>query len=104
MALFTSLHAMPALAASQCGFLAGGVFSYTLNRAFTFRSPVAHRRALPRYLLACGVGWGVNGGAFALLSAALGGIWLAQFGASGAVAVVSFLLQRAMVFQAAGPA
>jgi putative flippase GtrA len=94
----TSLNAMPALPASQCGFLTGALLSYTLNRAFTFRSAVAHRRALPRYILACGVGWGVNGASFALLTGVTGGIWGAQLGASAAVAIVSFLLQRVMVF------
>jgi putative flippase GtrA len=98
MALLTSLLAVPPLAASQCGFIGGGVFSYLLNRAVTFRAPVEHRRALPRYVLASAVGWCVNGAAFAALHAAVGRIWLAQFGATVIVAVLSFMLQRWVVF------
>jgi putative flippase GtrA len=101
MALLTSLAGVTALAASQCGFLAGGFLSYALNRAVTFRAPVAHRRALPRYVLANVVGWCVNGAAFALLRALVGSIWVAQVGATAAVAMISFMLLRGMVFAAA---
>jgi putative flippase GtrA len=98
MALLASLCGVAALPASQCGFLAGGVLSYALNRAVTFRAPVAHRRALPRYVLATLVGWCVNGVALALLQALVGSIWMAQAGASAAVAIISFMLQRRIVF------
>jgi putative flippase GtrA len=98
MALLASLCGVSALLASQAGFAAGGVFSYTLNRAFTFRASVPHRRAAPRYANAVLLGWVVNGTVFAGLHALLGTIWPAQLGASAAVACSSFAIQRQIVF------
>jgi putative flippase GtrA len=98
MAVLARLCGVPALWASQIGFVASGFLSYLLNRSFTFRVPSAHIIALPRYVVACAIGLSVNGAALVALQALLHHLWLAQLGASGVVAVTSFLLQRHVVF------
>ena len=100
MAALASLFGASPLIASQAGFVAGGVFSYALNRGFTFRSGTSHRRAAPRYLAASALGWAVNGCALAMFRAVFGGVWLAQLAATAVVAVASFVLQRYFVFAA----
>jgi putative flippase GtrA len=98
MAVLARVFGVPALWASQTGFVASGFLSYLMNRSFTFRVPSAHIVALPRYVVACGIGLSVNGAALVALQGLLHHVWMAQLGASGVVAITSFLLQRHVVF------
>jgi len=56
--------------ASRVGFVAGGVWSYALNRRVTFATGVAHRRAAPRFAILAGALWLLNGAGLALLERA----------------------------------
>jgi putative flippase GtrA len=52
---------MAPLAASSLAFAVVVIENYLLHRHWTFASRVAHRRALPRFLLMAGCGGTVNG-------------------------------------------
>lgn len=89
----------PPLAASQIGFVVGGLFSYVANKLVTFRSSARHRAAGPRYVASMGIGWVINGVAFAVLDGSGAGLYAAQLGATCLVALCSFLLQKYWAFQ-----
>lgn len=86
------------------GYLVGWVTSYLLNRRFTFRSRVAHRKALPGFLMTAAVAFAVNLAMLALLMR-VNGLPLA---AAQALAMVSytvtfFVLAKYLVFRPASP-
>lgn len=47
-------------AANAAGYLIGGLISYLLNRRFTFRSRRVHGQALPRFVFAMLICFGMN--------------------------------------------
>jgi putative flippase GtrA len=93
------LVGVPAVAASQTGFVAGGAFSYATNRSFTFRSSARHRRAIPRFLGVSAICFVVNGVGLALTLRLGAPTWFAQLCATGAVTCCSFLLHRIWTFR-----
>ncbi len=49
-----------AVAASACGFLAGALLNYLLNRRISFASRRPHREGLPRFIVMVGGGVALN--------------------------------------------
>lgn len=85
---FISVGIHPVISSALCYFLALGI-SYALNRNWTFRSAVGHRRDLPRFLFAYALGL-----LFAVGCIAVCLIWmrpaLAQFVTIGLTALVVY--------------
>lgn len=52
--------------ASTIGFVVGAIINYFLNREFTFRSSVRHRRGLPKFLTLATVGMFINASVMAV--------------------------------------
>jgi putative flippase GtrA len=100
-------QAMGPVAATLCGFVAGGVVSYVLNRRHTFRSDRPHRAAVPRFAVIAGVGFALTGALMALLNGRLGIPYLAaQLVTTGIVLLWTFSANRWWTFRtvpAAGP-
>lgn len=67
----------PVVPASCCAFVLVVVENYLLHRAWTFRSQAPHGRALPEFMLASVLGFGVNAAVMALGVAWLGLNYLA---------------------------
>lgn len=85
--------------ATTAGAMAGAAANYPLQRRHVFASRVRHGRAVPRYLASCALAWLANLLFFAVLHGPAG--WpaaLAQAGASGAAAVLNYLLYARMAF------
>lgn len=88
------------VAATLCGFIAGGLVSYILNRSLTFRSDRPHHAALPRFLLIAGVGFALTG-----LLMGVFHTWLAlpyvpaQFVVTGIVLLWTFSANRLWTFR-----
>ena len=86
--------------ASACGFIVGALINYTLNRRFTFRSAIAHRTGLPRFLTIAGAGLLLNTTVMALLTVGLGLHYLlAQLVATGLVLFWNFFGNRLWTFR-----
>ncbi len=99
------LHA-PDLVANACGYAAGILFGFVLNRGFVFRSTSGVGRAGPRYMAAVACAYGLNVVvliAARRLLAPYGdpGRAAAQAAALGAYTVTLFVLSRYWVFGAA---
>ena len=90
----------PVVPASCCAFLLVVLENYLLHRAWTFRSSVPHRQALPAFLFASMTGLCINGAVMRLGVEWLGLHYLAvQLAALSMVVACNFLwAQRA--FQA----
>ncbi|MBM3559090.1 MAG: GtrA family protein [Alphaproteobacteria bacterium] len=87
--------------ATLCGFIAGGIVSYALNRNLTFCSDRPHRAALPRFLLIAAIGFVMTGALMALLHDRLGLPYVpAQFVVTGAVLLWTFTANRLWTFRA----
>lgn len=87
------------VAASTCGYGAGALVSYTLNRRFTFAVKPAYAAGLVKFLIAIGVGALING---AILSALTRGgvmVLLAQIAATALVLLWNFTVSRLVVFR-----
>lgn len=102
MAVLVHLGAMPLLG-TVVGATVGAATNYGLQYHVTFRSDRAHRHALPRYLLVCGVGWLANALLFAGLYNGLNlPVAAAQVLTTMAVAVLSYGLYKQLVFHEGG--
>ncbi len=98
MAVLVYVGTMP-LVATVVGAAVGAATNYGLQYHVTFRSDRAHRHALPRYLLVCGVGWLANALLFAGLYNGLNlSVAAAQVLTTMAVAVLSYGLYKQLVF------
>lgn len=86
----------PVLASGLC-YCLGLAMSYALNRRWTFRSVTTHRRDLPRFLLAYGIGFFFAVGCIAVCL-----IWLspafAQLVTIGLTAIVVYGTLRLLRF------
>jgi putative flippase GtrA len=97
MGLFVLLGVTPVLA-TAAGAGVGLVFNYLAQHAWAFRSQLAHRQALPRYLASALIGWCLNLAVFSSLQQLNAGIVAAQIGATALVALINFLLSERFVF------
>jgi len=88
------------VAGSACGFVVGAVINYFANHRFTFRSRKRHATTFGQFFLVALFGLGVNTGLMALLIG-VGGIpyLAAQVAATGAVVLLTFVLNRAWTFR-----
>jgi putative flippase GtrA len=88
-----------AVTGTVAGGIVGAGVNYFLNRRITFRTSIAHRSALPRFLATACLGIVVSG----LMMKALtetGGLnyLIAQIVVSGAVLILTFLLNSIWTF------
>lgn len=88
-----------AVAATAGGAAAGAAANYILQRRALDAGAVRHRRAVPRYLLACAIAWVANLVVFAaLLALTAGKIGIAQAVTTAVVAGLNFFLYDRLVF------
>ena len=92
-------HVAP-VPAALCGFVAGGVLSYRLNRRHTFGSERPHEEAAWRFMLVAGVAFALT---YALMRVMVEG-WLipylpAQVVTSGLVMVWTFTANKLWTFR-----
>lgn len=99
--LFRSLD-LPLPLAAAAAYALGVTFNYGLQRIWTFRSEVPHRRALPRFLFVHGAGLALNSATLAVLTGALP-LWASQSVAVALIAVWSYGAQKLWVFFLAEP-
>ncbi len=90
---------IPAVGAALCGFVAGGILSYCLNRRHTFKSERRHAEAIWRFAIVAGVGF-VLTYLFMSLFVDLGGMpYLpAQMITTGIVMLWGFAAHKAWTF------
>lgn len=90
--------------ATLCGYVAGGIVSYVLNRRLTFTSRREHREAIWRFALVAGVGFLLTGLLMALFVTRWGAPYLAaQVVTTGCVLVWSFLAHKLWTFADVAP-
>jgi putative flippase GtrA len=81
--------------ATLAGYVAGGIVSYILNRAFTYEAQRGHAEAGWRFAVVATVGFGLTFLLMSLLHGALGWHYLvAQVATTGVVLVWSFLAHK----------
>lgn len=98
MGLMILAGAQPTLATAVGAFI-GAIINYILQRNVTFRSDVAHSKALQAYLLACVVTWLANLLIFVACHHWLGLAPLYAQGLTTAlVACLSYVLYKKVVF------
>jgi putative flippase GtrA len=92
----------PGVVANACGYLAGILVGFMLNRAFVFRSLERVSRSGPRYIVSFGIAYLANLAVLTGLRAALPLTDLVRIGsqvcAMGVYTVLLFLLSRYWVF------
>lgn len=85
--------------ATLCGYVAGGLVSYALNRRHTYASARSHAEAGPRFALVALVGFGLTALLMHALVDRLGAPYLpAQLLTTGVVLVWSFLAHKLWTF------
>ena len=94
------LGGVPPVTAALCGFAAGGVLSYRLNRRHTFGSERPHEEAIWRFTLVAGVAFGLT---YALMRLLVED-WLipylpAQVVTSGLVMIWTFAANKLWTFR-----
>lgn len=88
------------VAASALGWTIGAVASYLLNYHLTFRSPLGHRQAAPRFALVAAIGLLLNTLLMAVQVGPLGLHYLvAQTIATGTILCCNFVLSRTWAFR-----
>ncbi|MBI1869049.1 MAG: GtrA family protein [Methylocystis sp.] len=103
-ALITLVEALAwrAVPATLCGYVAGGIVSYILNRRHTFDSDRPHEEAGWRFALVAFVGFCLTYGFMHVFVDRLGAPYLpAQIVTTGVVLFWSFLANRRWTFGAA---
>lgn len=98
LALVEGFAVGPVLA-STCGAVTGALVNYVLNRRFTFASTRPHREALPRFMAVAVAGFALNAILMAALLAPGLHYFAAQLGATAAVLVFNFVVNRAWTFR-----
>lgn len=98
------LFRAPVVPATLCGYLAGGVVSYLLNRGVTFESERVHREAVWRFVVVAAVGFVLT----ALLMTLFVNRWdlpylPAQLVTTGIVVFWSFTAHRFWTFPGMAP-
>lgn len=103
LVLLVEAAGVDAVPASLAGFVVGALINYHLNRVYTFRSDIAHRIALPKFLAIAAIGAVLN---TLIMSLALNQLrlhyLLAQILATGIVLVWGFLGNRLWTFNSTG--
>lgn len=90
--------------ATLCGYVAGGIVSYALNRRLTFASRREHRDAIWRFAIVASVGFLLTGVLMALLVDGWRIPYLAaQMATTGCVLVWSFLAHKLWTFAEIAP-
>jgi len=94
----------PVLPANLLGRVAGMLLGFWLNGRFTFAGPDGHRlgwRRFARFIAVWGVITAISTAAMAVVEQALGlgGTWLAKPLVEGALAGLSFVLMRHVVYR-----
>ncbi len=90
--------------ATLCGYVAGGVVSYVLNRHLTFESRRGHRAAIWRFAVVAGVGFLMTGLLMGLFVNRWGAPYLpAQVVTTGCVLMWSFLAHKLWTFGELAP-
>lgn len=85
--------------ASAIGFALSAIFNYWANRRYTFRSSVAHREGLPRFVAICAGGLGINTAAMWIFTHSFVLHYLfAQFIATGLSFVWNYYANRTWTF------
>ena len=86
------------------GFGTGAGVNYALNHSLTFRSTQKHRVALTKFLTVAAAGMVLNG---SIVTAGVRWLqvhyFIAQIAATGAVLIITFLLNRAWTFRPEHP-
>jgi putative flippase GtrA len=101
LVLAVELVAVDPVLASFLGAVTGAVINYFLNHAITFKSTVAHRQGLPKFLMVAASGLALNTGSMALLFDVAGLHYvLSQVLATGAVLVWNYLGSALWAFRA----
>lgn len=85
--------------ATVCGFFAGAVVSYVLNRRYTFAAKPAFGKGLAKYLLVIGIGAVINAGIVAAFVASGIHYMIGQVIATGLVLIWNFGAARVFVFR-----
>lgn len=85
--------------AAALGALAGGVVSYAVNYALTFRSSEPHWAALPRFAVVVSVLAALQGWAVGSLAAQGFNYWGAQITMTVITLVLGFVLHRSFSFR-----
>lgn len=81
------------------GGTVGAAINYCLNRSITFRTRISHRSTLPRFLATACLGVVVSGFMMNVLTGiAQLNYMIAQIGVSGAVLLLTFLLNSVWTF------
>jgi putative flippase GtrA len=94
------LAAVAAVPAALCGYVAGGLVSYRLNRRHTFGSERPHQEAVWRFVLVAGVGFLLTYGLMSLFVDRLHLPYLpAQVVTTGMVMLWSFTANRLWTFR-----
>jgi putative flippase GtrA len=83
---------------TAAGATAGLAFNYLAQHQYAFASDLPHRVALPRYLAAANLGWGLNLLCFSVLSLAGFKILAAQFFATATATLANFFFAKRFVF------
>ena len=92
--------AIPAVAATAVGALAGACLNYLLQYHFTFRARIDHTKSVPVYVLVAALGWLANLGLFAGLQLLLDlDTAIAQVLTTGIVALLNYILYKRVVFR-----
>ena len=90
--------------ATLCGYVAGGIVSYALNRRLTFTSRREHREAIWRFAVVAGVGFLLTGLLMSVLVDRWGMPYLpAQVVTTGCVLVWSFIAHKIWTFADVAP-
>jgi putative flippase GtrA len=91
--------AVPAVAASTVGAVAGATVNYALNHRWTFGSTRAHGHALPRFAAVALAGLAINAIVMSTMLRVAGAHYLtAQVVATCAVFLTGFLVNRSWTF------
>ncbi len=95
----TELGGADPVFATICGFFAGAVVSYVLNRRFTFANKPAFGKGLAKYLLVIAIGAVINAGIVAAFVQSGTHYMIGQVIATGLVLIWNFGASRVFVFR-----
>jgi putative flippase GtrA len=89
--------------ATCVGYVAGGFVKYPLNYGLVFSSRERHSIAVPKFVVAAGIGFALNAIVFALLLKFIDTYYMAlQVLTTGIVLVANYLLARYWIFLGRG--
>ena len=95
----TELGGVGPVPATICGFFAGALVSYILNRRYTFAAKPEFGKGLAKYLLVIAIGAVINAGIVAAFVGSGVHYMIGQVIATGIVLIWNFGAARAFVFR-----